>query len=158
MSVLERTSRRPVWSGALTTPLARRIPVGARPAALIAIKTFHSLAFFSIGGLILVFTWDGLRRRRDRRTALAGLIAVAESAVYATNNMVCPLTPLAEELGAPSGTVTDIYLPDWLSRRVPLFGGGTLLLGLVLHARGRALSHAGQQGVVPGLGAPARPV
>jgi hypothetical protein len=49
--------------------------------------------------------------------------------------MVCPLTPLAEELGASSGSVTDIYLPDWLSRRVPLFGGGTLLVGLALHAR-----------------------
>jgi hypothetical protein len=31
--------------------------------------------------------------------------------------------------------VTDIYLPDWLSRRVPLFGGGTLLVGLLLHGR-----------------------
>jgi hypothetical protein len=135
MGFLERASRQPVWSGALTTPLARRIPVGARPAALVSIKAFHSLAFFSIAGLIVLFTWDGFRGRRSRRAALAGLVAVGESAVYATNNMVCPLTPLAEELGASSGSVTDIYLPDWLSRRVPLFGGGTLLVGLLLHGR-----------------------
>lgn len=135
MRFLERTSRRPFWSGALTAPLARRIPRQWRSTALVLIKAIHSLAFFSIAGLIGLFTWDGFRGRRRRRATVAGLVAFAESAIYASNNMVCPLTPLAEELGAPSGSVTDIYLPDWLSRRVPLFGGGTFLLGLVLHAR-----------------------
>jgi hypothetical protein len=81
MGLLEQTSRRPVWSGAVTTPLARRIPVGARPAALVLIKAFHSLAFFSIASLIVLFTWDGFRGRRSRRAALAGLVAVGESAV-----------------------------------------------------------------------------
>jgi hypothetical protein len=132
---LERAPRRPVWSQLLTAPLSRRVPQDQRALVLVLIKAFHSVAFFSIGGLILLFTWDGLRGRRTRRATVAGLVAMGESAIYGSNNMVCPLTPLAEELGASSGSVTDIYLPDWLSRRVPLFGGGTLLVGLVVHGR-----------------------
>lgn len=135
MPLLERAPRDPVWSHALTAPLARRVPQGQRAMVLALIKAFHTVAFFSIAGLILLFTWDGLRGRRSRRATVAGMVAVAESAIYGSNNLVCPLTPLAEELGAASGSVTDIYLPDWLSRRVPLFGGGTLLVGLVAHGR-----------------------
>jgi hypothetical protein len=127
--------RQPVWSGALTTPLATRIPVARRPLAINVIKAFHSAAFFSIAGLIILFAWDGIRGRPGRRSAIAAAIAVAESAVYASNNQVCPLTPLVEELGAESGTVTDIFLPDWLSLRVPPIFGSLLLVGLVLNAR-----------------------
>ena len=134
MRVLERQSRRPLWSGALTAPIASRIPDRLRPAALVGIKAFHSVAFFSISGLIVVYTWAGVTGRGGRRATVAGLVALAESAVYGSNNLVCPLTPLAEDLGAARGSVTDIYLPEWLSRRVPLFGGGTLLVGIGLHA------------------------
>jgi hypothetical protein len=91
--------------------------------------------FLSIAGLIVLFTWDGVRQRPGRRTSLAAAVALAESAVYASNNQVCPLTPLAEELGAASGTVTDIFLPDWASRRIPVASGGTLVVGLVLNLR-----------------------
>jgi hypothetical protein len=124
-----------VWSHVLTAPLARRVPDEGRGTVLALIKGVHSVAFFSIAGLIVLFTWDGFQGRRSRRATVAGVIALGESAIYGSNNMVCPLTPLAEELGASSGSVTDIYLPDWLSRRIPLFGGGTLLVGLVLHGR-----------------------
>ncbi len=125
----------PAWSGALTVPLAARIPEDRRYATIVAVKAFHTAAFVSIAGLIFLFTWDGIRGRSTRRTALAAAIALAETAVYVTNNQVCPLTPLVEELGAASGSVTDIFLPDWLSRRIPVFSGGLLIVGLVLQAR-----------------------
>ena len=127
--------RDPVWSQALTTPLAREIPIGLRPAVLVAIKTVHTLVFFSISGLIVLFAWDGLRQNPRRRTAVAVAISLAETAVFASNNLVCPLTPLAEELGAASGSVTDIFLPDQISRRIPLIGGAALVLGLILNGR-----------------------
>ncbi len=129
-----RVAREPVWSEALTRPIAARMPARWRGAAVVMIKAIHTMAFFSIATLIASFTWDGIRHRSTRRTAAAGLIAIAESVVYATNNGVCPLTPLAEELGAASGSVTDIYLPDWLSRRVPLFGGSALVAGIAFNA------------------------
>lgn len=127
--------REPTWSGVLTRPLSGRIPERWRPATLAAIKTAHTVIFLSIAGLIVLFTWDGVRQRPGRRTSLAAVVALAETAVYASNNQVCPLTPLAEELGAASGTVTDIFLPDWASRRIPVASGGTLVVGLVLNLR-----------------------
>ena len=127
--------RRPVWSLALTRPLAAHIPVGARPAVVGAIKAVHTAIFFSVAGLILLFALDGVQGRPRRRTAIAAGVALTETAIYASNNGVCPLSPLAEELGASSGSVTDIFLPDWFSRRIPLFSGTVLVLGLVLNLR-----------------------
>jgi len=131
----DRVRRQPAWSGALTTPLAAHIPDDRRGLAIVAIKALHSAAFLSIAGLILVFAWDGFRGRPTRRTALAAIVALGESAVYASNNLVCPLTPLVEELGAESGTVTDIFLPDWLSLRIPPIFGSLLVVGLILNVR-----------------------
>ena len=110
------------------------IPIGWRPAAVRLIKAFHTVAFVVIGGSILVYTWDGVTRRTGRRAGVAAAVAIAETIVYASNNQVCPLTPLAETLGAESGSVTDIYLPRWISDRVPLIGGSTLVFGFFLHA------------------------
>ena len=127
------SSRRPIWSDVLTVPLAAVIPASRRTLALRAIKAFHTAAFAVIGGAILVFTVEGMRGRRGRISRAAAAIAVAETLVYASNNQVCPLTPLAEQLGATSGSVTDIYLPTWISDRIPVIGGAVLLLGLVAH-------------------------
>lgn len=127
--------RTPFWSTAVTTPLAAHIPAGARPVVVTAIKAVHTAIFLSVAGLILLFAWDGIQGRPRRRSAIAAGVAFAESAIYASNNGVCPLTPLAEELGAASGSVTDIFLPDSISRRIPLVSGTVLVLGLVLNLR-----------------------
>jgi glutathione S-transferase len=117
----------------MTTGLAAFIPVGRRAAALDAIKALHTIIFASVGGAIGLFVWDGVRQRRGRRAAVALGIVLTESALYVSNNQVCPLTPLAEELGAERGSVADIFLPDWFSRRIPVVGGSMLVLGLVLN-------------------------
>lgn len=119
----------------LTAPLSAAIPVRWRPAAVTAIRSAHTAIFFSIGALILLFAWDGIRQRPERRTILSLGIALAETAIYASNNQVCPLTPLVEELGAEHGSVADTFLPDWFSRRIPQFAGTILVLGLVLNLR-----------------------
>jgi len=113
--------------------MAAVIPAAQRTLALRAIKAFHTAAFVAISGAILVFTWEGMRGRRGLVARAAASVAIAESIVYASNNQVCPLTPLAEQLGAPSGSVTDIYLPTWVSERIPVFGGSLLLIGSVAH-------------------------
>ena len=128
-------ARRPVWSGPLTGSLAGRIPAGRRPLALTVIKVAHTLIFVSVLGCIAVVDWDGLRGRGGRRTAVAAAVTVIETAVFVSNNMVCPLTPLAESLGAGDGSVTDLYLPGWLSRRIPVLSGSAFSVGLLLHVR-----------------------
>ena len=127
--------REPAWSGPLTAPLAARVPDRWRTPLVVGIKSIHTVVFLSIASLIALFAWDGLRARPRRRTAVAATVALAEAAVYVSNNQVCPLTPLAEELGATSGTVTDIFLPDWLSRRIPAISGSVLIVGLGLNLR-----------------------
>ena len=62
-------------------------------------------------------------------------IAIGESLIYGSNNLVCPLTPLAEQLGAERGTISDLYLPTAVSDRIPLLGGSALLVGLAFHVR-----------------------
>ena len=129
------THRSPAWSGALTAPVARSLPAAWRPVALWAIKAIHTVLFASIGAAIVLFVWDGIRGRPGRRTASALGVALGETAVYLSNNQVCPLTPLAEELGAESGSVVDIFLPDAVARRIPAVSGTALVAGLALNIR-----------------------
>jgi hypothetical protein len=91
------------------------------------------VAFAAIAASVVVVDWDGLRASPRRRTAAAGVVALGETVVFLSNNQVCPLTPLAEELGATSGTVTDLYLPRWLSTRIPLIAGSALIAGLAMN-------------------------
>jgi hypothetical protein len=63
-----------------------------RPIALTGIKAVHTGIFASVAGAILAVVWDGLRQRRRPRTLVAGTVVIGESAVYASNNQVCPLT------------------------------------------------------------------
>ncbi len=137
-----RVHRKPVWSQYLTAPLADHLPADRRASVLVVIKAFHTTVFFSIATLVALFAWDGLRQRPRRRTGIAAAVALSEALVYASNNQVCPLTPLAEELGAESGSVVDIFLPRWISERIPPISGSVLLVGLganllALHRRGR---------------------
>ena len=114
----------------LTRPIATRMPEDRRRLVLRAIKAVHTAAFALIACCIAVFTCDAIRGRGGRRSLLPAGITIAETLIYGSNNLVCPLTPLAEELGAETGTVTDLYLPRAVSDRIPLLGGSALLVGL----------------------------
>lgn len=128
------TSRVPTWSGPLTRPVARWIPANWRPAALVTIKAVHTAIFASIGAAIALFAWDGLRQRPRRRSAWALATFLGESVLYLSNNQVCPLTPVAEDLGAERGAVADMFLPPWAARRIPVVGTSVAVAGLLLHA------------------------
>ena len=123
--------RQPTWSGIFTRPLARVIPRRWRHEALIAIKALHTVLFFSIAAALGVTLLDGLRGCPSRRTAVAGGIVAAESLVYASNNQVCPFTPLAEEFGAERGSVVDMFLPAGVARQVPLVAGTAAVVALI---------------------------
>ncbi|MEO8246205.1 MAG: hypothetical protein ABI622_03710 [Chloroflexota bacterium] len=138
----DELSRQPAWSGTWTAPLEALIPMRGRGSALTVIKGIHTAIFFSVAGSAALFAWDGLRGRPRRRTAVAGAVVLGESAIYVSNNQVCPLTPLAEALGATSGSVADIFLPTWLSRRIPLFGTTLFLIGIVLNVNAWMRRHA----------------
>jgi hypothetical protein len=127
--------REPTWSGVLTRPLARWIPATWREETLIAIKGIHTAIFFSVFAAVVLTLWDGLRANPTKRTAIAGGVVLAESALYVSNNQVCPLTPLAEEFGAERGSVVDMFLPAAMARQIPPVAGSAAVLALVLNVR-----------------------
>ncbi len=109
-------------------------------AALVAIKIVHTLAWFSIESCMAYLLYAGLARRSDRRAAIAAAVVTGESLIFVGNRLRCPMTQLAERIGAEKGSVTDIYLPDWFARNLPAIHVPLIALAILLHAtnlRGR---------------------
>jgi hypothetical protein len=107
----------------------------ARRWALVAVKSVHTLIWVLVEAAVGYLLFAGVTKRSDRWAATAGVAVVAESIVYLVNGARCPLTGAAESLGAESGSVTDIYLPRWLARNLPVIHIPLLALMLVLHRK-----------------------
>lgn len=104
-------------------------------SALASVKLFHTVWWFLVEAAMLYVLAAGLRRRSDRRVALAGAVVAAESMIFLANGGRCPLTGLAESLGAERGSVTDIYLPRWLAANLPAIHVPLLVWAAYLHRR-----------------------
>lgn len=124
----------------MTEPTIEGLSPTGRQLVLIGVKAVHTTAFFIIAGAIAVVFADGVRARPARRTGAAAAIALTECAVYAANGFVCPLTPVAERLGAQRGSVSDIFLPDVVARNLTWIATPILVAGLAMNVaalRGR---------------------
>lgn len=110
-------------------------PDRLRRRTLAAVKFVHTLAWFSIESCVVYVLWAGVTRRSDRRAAVAAGVVGTESAIFAGNGFRCPLTDVAERVGAEHGSVTDIYLPRWLAHNLPAIHVPLILLAGYLHAR-----------------------
>jgi len=106
---------------------------GDQELALAMIKALHTAAWFSIETCMLYVIYSGLKGKSDRRAAVAAGVVTAETLVFAGNGFRCPLTDIAEELGAEKASVTDIYLPRWLARNLPAIHVPLILLAAFLH-------------------------
>jgi len=151
----------PLLRRRMTRDLARDIalikarlegPAGPRPpgsdpsargsqAALRAVKAVHTLAWFSIEACIAYVLYAGFARRSDRRAGIAAGVVAAETLIFAGNGFRCPLTQVAERLGAERGSVTDIYLPRWFARNLPAIHVPLIALAAFLHARNLRTRH-----------------
>ena len=104
-------------------------------SALVAVKSIHTLAWFSIEACVVYLLVAGFAGRTDRRAAVAAAVVGGESLLFAANGFRCPLTDVAESLGAEDGSVTDIFLPRWFARNLPAIHVPLLLLMGYLHGR-----------------------
>ena len=104
-------------------------------AVIAAIKAIHTLIWFSIEVCMLYLLYAGFAKRSDRRAALAVEVVGGESLIFAANGFSCPLSQLAESLGAEHGSVTDLYLPKWLAHNLPAIHVPLLVLVAFLHGR-----------------------
>jgi hypothetical protein len=100
-----------------------------------AVRAIHTVVFAveltCIGWLVA----SGAAGRRDRTVGLAAGLVAAETAVWIANDRVCPLTPLAERLGAGRGSVSDIFLPAVAARTLPIWSSALVILAAGLHLR-----------------------
>jgi hypothetical protein len=95
----------------------------------------HTAVWASIEACVVYLLWSGATGRSDRRAAVAAAVVGGECLVFAADGFRCPLTGLAEAAGAPSGSVTDIYLPRWFARALPVLHLPLLVLIGWLHRR-----------------------
>ncbi len=100
-------------------------------AAIIAIKSVHTLIFAGMSTCVLNILYSGLTGRVSRLTKLSLLAVISESIIFFGNGARCPLTKLAESLGSENGTVGDIFLPDWFAHRIPQISSTMVGIGLV---------------------------
>ena len=98
-------------------------------------RLIHTLAWFSIESCMVYLLYAGFAKRSDRRAALAAAVVGGESLIFAANGFRCPLTDVAESLGADDGSVTDIFLPRWFARSLPAIHVPLILLVVYLHGR-----------------------
>jgi hypothetical protein len=105
--------------------LARR-----RKVAIFIVKLAHSAIFLSVAASVVYIFYAGVTGRGSRMTRVAVGAALGESLIFTAYRFRCPLRALAEELGAESGQVTDIFLPRWFADRIPLIFTPLLVIGL----------------------------
>lgn len=98
--------------------------------ALALIKTVHTAIWFSVELAVGYLLYAGFTKQA-RGVRTAATIVTAECAVFLGNGASCPLTGVAESLGAESGSVTDLYLPESVARSLPVIH--IPIVGLILY-------------------------
>jgi hypothetical protein len=113
----------------------RNWPLAVRRPLYVSVKAFHSLAFLILQTAILYLLYKAIRGESDRHAGMSAVLVGGECLVYAGNGFRCPLTGLAEDLGAEHGQVTDIFLPKWLANNIANIYAPLYAIALFLHAR-----------------------
>lgn len=83
-----------------------------------AIRAIHTAIWAIVEVAVGYLVFAGITRRSNRLVTASAAIVVGETIIYTVNGFSCPLTELAESAGAETGSVTDIYLPVWLAKRL----------------------------------------
>ena len=122
-----------------------------RDLTLVAVKVVHTAIWALVEAAVGYLLLSGVAKRSDRKAAIAGAVVAIEGLFFLANGARCPLTGLAESLGAESGSVTDIYLPGWFARQLPLIHVPVVLLILALHRRAFVARFRAGSAESPGL-------
>jgi hypothetical protein len=96
------------------------------------VKLIHTLIFWLLSACVLYVLFSGVAGRITTWTWVAVGLVLLESVVLAASGWTCPLTILAERLGAVRGSVTDIFLPTWFADRIFPICGTTFGVALLL--------------------------
>jgi hypothetical protein len=87
------------------------------------IKLVHTVVFWVLSLCVGYALFSGVADHITSWTWAAVGLLLIETVILAVSGWTCPLTILAERLGAPRGSVADIFLPSWLADRIfPICG------------------------------------
>jgi hypothetical protein len=100
---------------------------------MVAVKGIHTLVWLSVESCVIYLLVEGFAGRSGRREAVAAGVVAGESLIFAACGFRCPLTLLARHLGAENGSVTGVYLPEWLARNLPAVHVPLIVLAALAH-------------------------
>jgi hypothetical protein len=101
---------------------------------LLQIKVAHTVVFWVLSACVLYSLFGGAANRITPWTWVAVSLVLLEGVVLVSSGWICPLTILAERLGAARGSVVDIFLPKWFADRIFPVCGTTFLVACILLA------------------------
>jgi hypothetical protein len=101
---------------------------------VVHIKVIHTGIFVLLSCCVLYVVASGALNRITRWTWGAVVAIVVEGVVLAASGGRCPLTTVAERLGAADGSVSDIFLPRWAADQIFPICTAIFLIGCVLVA------------------------
>ncbi len=96
------------------------------------VKTVHTVAFYLMSAVLMLMVYEVIADRITLITWHAAGLFLAEGIVLVLNRGRCPLTSMAERLGASSGQITDLFLPKWFADRIFKVYGVLFVASLVL--------------------------
>ena len=96
------------------------------------VKLVHTVTFWLLSACVLYVLFSGVADHITMWTWVAVGLVILESVVLAASGWTCPLTILAERLGAVRGSVSDIFLPKWFADRIFPICGTTFGVALLL--------------------------
>ena len=98
------------------------------------VKFVHSFAFFLFTACVGYVLYSAVFNRIGWVTYSSIVLVIVEGIALGLNRWRCPLTTLAENLGAEDGSVTGIFLPQWLAKRVFVIWGAVFVAACVVIA------------------------
>jgi hypothetical protein len=99
--------------------VAQPLPA-ADQRAIVYVKLVHTVVFAFMSACISVVAYSAVTGQISLLTWIAFLTALVEATVFVGHGWRCPLTDVAERLGATNGSVADLFVPVWFARRLPL--------------------------------------
>jgi len=98
------------------------------------VKVVHTVAFYMMSAVLMVMVYEVAVDRITLITWNAAGLFLAEGIVLLLNHGRCPLTSMAERLGASSGQITDLFLPKWFADQIFKVYGAVFVASLALLA------------------------
>jgi hypothetical protein len=98
------------------------------------VKLVHTAIFVLLSACVLYVLYSGITGRTTAGTWIAAAAIAVEGVVLVVFGWKCPLTLVAERLGAQDGGVSDIFLPKWFADRIFPICGTLFAIGCVLVA------------------------